>query len=100
MFEGRRVSVVVPAYNEERLIAQVLDTMPPLVDRIIVVDDASTDATPKILEQARQRLGERLRVVRHEQNGGVGAAIVSGYKAALCDGDDRSLVVVMAGDAQ
>ena len=39
MYEGRTVAVVVPAYNEERLIDRVLDTMPAVVDRIIVVGD-------------------------------------------------------------
>lgn len=100
MFEGRRVTAVVPAYNEEKLIGRVLDTMPALVDRIIVVDDASSDGMSQLLEQAQGRLGERLRVIRHEQNGGVGAAIITGYKAAIFENDDSALVVVMAGDAQ
>ena len=100
MFEGRRVTAVVPAYNEEKLIGRVLETMPAVVDRIIVVDDASSDGTAAILVQAWARLGERLRVIRHERNCGVGAAIVTGYKAAIFENGDRGLVVVMAGDAQ
>jgi glycosyltransferase involved in cell wall biosynthesis len=100
MYEGRRVAVVVPAYNEEKLIGRVLDTMPDVVDRIIVVDDCSRDATAQRLAEAQPRFGERLRVIRHETNGGVGAAIVTGYKAAMEELDDRALVVVMAGDAQ
>jgi glycosyltransferase involved in cell wall biosynthesis len=100
MFEGRRVSVVVPAHNEEKLIGQVLDTMPAFVDRIVVVDDASSDRTAEILCEAGQRMGDRLKVIRHKKNGGVGAAIVTGYKAALADGPERSMVAVMAGDAQ
>jgi glycosyltransferase involved in cell wall biosynthesis len=100
MFEGRRVIVVVPAYNEAKLIDRVLDTMPAFVDRVIVVDDASTDATGELLLSARERLGPRLIVIRHEKNGGVGAAIVTGYRAALQEGPDTGLVAVMAGDAQ
>ncbi len=100
MFEGRRVTVVVPAYNEEKLLGRVLDTLPALVDRVIAVDDASADGTRRVLEEAGRRLGERLRVIRHERNGGVGAAIVSGYKAAIGVGEDSGLVAVMAGDAQ
>ncbi|PYQ04818.1 MAG: glycosyltransferase family 2 protein [Acidobacteria bacterium] len=100
MFQGRRVCVVIPAYNEQRLIGGVLDTMPDLVDRMIVVDDGSTDATAQALCAAQSRLGERLRVVRHERNGGVGAAIISGYKAALEELEAKDLVAVMAGDAQ
>jgi glycosyltransferase involved in cell wall biosynthesis len=100
MFEGRRLYVVIPAYNEEKLIARVLYSMPEIVDRMIAVDDASTDATPQILCAARTKLGDRLHVVRHERNKGVGAAIVSGYLAALEELDGRDLVAVMAGDAQ
>jgi glycosyltransferase involved in cell wall biosynthesis len=100
MFEGRHVSVVVPAYNEEKLIGQVLETMPGFVDRIVVVDDASSDGTATTLECAQRRYGERLQVIRHSTNGGVGAAIVTGYKAALANGSDNGVVAVMAGDAQ
>ena len=100
MFEGRRVIVVVPAHNEEKLIGQVLETMPAFVDRVIAVDDASTDATAEALCASGRTMGDLLRVLRHQKNGGVGAAIISGYKAALEDGREKSLVAVMAGDAQ
>jgi glycosyltransferase involved in cell wall biosynthesis len=100
MIEGRRVVVVVPAYNEEKLITQVLETMPSLVDRVIVVDDASTDRTAEVLQHAQPRFRDRLKVIRHGRNGGVGAAIVTGYKAALDHGHADTLVAVMAGDAQ
>ena len=94
------MAVVVPAYNEERLIDRVLDTMPDLVDRIIVVDDLSSDATAERLQAAGARLGARLLSIRHEVNGGVGAAIVTGYQAAMAELPDDALVAVMAGDAQ
>jgi glycosyltransferase involved in cell wall biosynthesis len=100
MFEGRPVTVVIPAYNEEKLLGRVLETMPPIVDRVIAVDDASRDGTAEILAHARERLKDRLQVIRHERNGGVGAAIVTGYKAALAAARDGELVAVMAGDAQ
>ena len=99
MFEGRTVIVVVPAYNEEKLIGTVLDTMPSVVDRVIVVDDASKDGTAGALAALGER-HPRLRAIRHESNGGVGAAIVTGYKAALQEAPKDALVVVMAGDAQ
>jgi len=103
MYEGHRITVVVPAYNEERLIDRVLETMPAFVDRIIVVDDASTDRTTTCLHGAVERLGAaRLRIVEHARNRGVGAAIVSGYQAALdeVERDGEGFVAVMAGDAQ
>ncbi|MFN2471676.1 MAG: glycosyltransferase family 2 protein [Gaiellaceae bacterium] len=94
MLEGKRIAVVVPAHDEERLIAGTLASIPAFVDRVYVVDDASSDATP---EQAREA-GERVVVVRHERNEGVGAAIVTGYKRALADGMD--VACVMAADGQ
>ncbi len=100
MFEGRRVTVVVPAYNEEKLVGRVLDTLPAFVDRAIVVDDGSLDGTADVLEAAQGRMGGRLRVLRHGRNAGVGAAIISGYRAALEECPRNGLVAVMAGDAQ
>jgi glycosyltransferase involved in cell wall biosynthesis len=95
MVDGKRVAVVVPAYDEEELIGTTLAGMPEFVDRIFVVDDASTDGTA---ERARRAGDSRVRVVSRERNGGVGAAIVTGYRAALEEGLD--VVCVMAGDNQ
>ena len=98
MHGGCSVGVVVPAYNEERQIDKVLETMPDFVDHIVVVDDHSTDKT---LERARaweDRLGQRLSVIAQPRNQGVGAAITSGYKRSIELGLD--VVAVMAGDGQ
>jgi glycosyltransferase involved in cell wall biosynthesis len=89
------VAVVVPAHDEERLIGETISGIPAFVDRIYVVDDASRDATA---ERARASGDTRVDVVSHEQNRGVGAAIVTGYKRAAADGCD--VVCVMAGDNQ
>src|SRR5262245_21555264 len=95
MVEGKRVAVVVPAYEEERLVGETLRGIPAFVDRIYVVDDASKDATA---ERAREVGDPRVEVIVHEQNGGVGAAIVTGYKRALEQGID--VTCVMAADNQ
>jgi glycosyltransferase involved in cell wall biosynthesis len=95
MLEGKRVAVVVPAHNEQDLIGPTLASMPSFVDRVYVVDDASTDATA---ERAAAAADPRVELIRHERNQGVGAAIVSGYKAALRERMD--VTCVMAGDNQ
>ncbi len=95
MVEGKRVAVVVPAYEEEHLVGETLRGIPDVVDRIFVVDDASSDAT---VERAREAADARTEVIVHERNGGVGAAIVTGYKRALAEEID--VVVVMAADNQ
>jgi len=92
---GRTVAVVVPAYNEEALVGETLSGIPSFVDRIVVVDDASTDGTA---EKARSFADPQIEVVSHENNLGVGAAIVTGYKRALAERLD--VTAVMAGDNQ
>jgi glycosyltransferase involved in cell wall biosynthesis len=95
MLDGKRVAVVVPAHNEESLIGPTIAGIPAFVDRIFVVDDASTDATA---DRAAEAADARVEVIRHERNRGVGGAIVTGYKAALRDRAD--VTCVMAGDNQ
>jgi len=95
MLEGKRVGVVVPAHDEEALVGTTLDSIPEFVDRVVVVDDGSRDATA---ERARGSGDPRVEVVVHDANRGVGAAIVTGYKRALEDGID--VVCVMAADNQ
>jgi len=95
MLAGKRVAVVVPAHNEEELIVATLQGIPGFVDRVFVVDDASTDETA---ERARSVDDPRVEVVVHDRNRGVGAAIVSGYKRALAERTDAT--AVMAGDNQ
>lgn len=90
-----RIAVVVPAFNEARLIGRTLASIPSYVSHVVVVDDASHDATA---EAARAVCDQRVEVVRHAENRGVGAAIVTGYQAAFARGAD--VCAVMAGDGQ
>jgi glycosyltransferase involved in cell wall biosynthesis len=95
MVDGKRVGVVVPAHDEEVLIAATLTGIPEFVDRILVVDDASTDGTVGVV---RALADPRVALVARDRNGGVGAAIVTGYERALEEGLD--VVCVMAADNQ
>ncbi|MFO7868554.1 MAG: glycosyltransferase family 2 protein, partial [Bacteroidales bacterium] len=146
MLHNKTIAVVVPCYNEETQIGMVLETMPEFVDRIIVVNDTSTDRTADIVKEhiaqdttptriipsvlhaetptrynkARIVLQElqkeeinrftpsevfnkheeedRIILINHTKNGGVGAAIARGYKWAKDYGIDCT--AVMAGDGQ
>jgi glycosyltransferase involved in cell wall biosynthesis len=95
VLEAKRIAVVIPAYREARLIHRTLTTLPSFVDAIYVVDDGSPDSTANA---ARAVPDERLRVLRHDTNQGVGAAIVTGYREAVAEHAD--VIAVMAGDAQ
>ena len=97
MIESKSTAVVFPAYNEEQLLPDTLAGIPSFVDRIFVVDDASSDDT---VAQARafSAKDERITVIVHERNSGAGAAVVTGYKAALAEKFD--VVCVMNADNQ
>ena len=97
MYKNKKIGVVITAYNEEQSIQGVVNTIPHFVDKTYVVDDGSTDTTPKILSALTQ-MNQRLVVVTHETNKGVGAGKISGYKKALADRMD--IIVMMAGDGQ
>jgi glycosyltransferase involved in cell wall biosynthesis len=95
MFRGRRVAVVVPAYNEAKKIARTLRSIPGFVDHVVVVDDGSSDGTGRVAARSQRR---GLEVVIHARNRGVGAAIATGYARAYAAGAD--VTAVMAGDSQ
>jgi len=98
MYENARVGVVVPAYNEETLIGTTLKQIPDFVDCIVIVDDASHDGTVACVQQHKNLHPDRIILLRHETNQGVGGAIASGYK--WCRDHDIDIAIVMAGDAQ
>ncbi|TCJ14737.1 glycosyltransferase family 2 protein [Parasulfuritortus cantonensis] len=86
-----KISIVIPARNEAASLADVLDRIREhcRADEIIVVDDASTDATTDVAEQ------HGARVVRHPYRKGNGAAIKTGARAATGE-----ILVFLDGDGQ
>lgn len=98
MYKNQTVAVVVPAYNEETQITRVIDTMPAIVDCIIIVNDCSKDATSEMVRMHAEHASGRVALIEHEVNQGVGGAIATGYKWARDNKYD--VAVVMAGDGQ
>lgn len=98
MYKNKSIAVIVPAYNEEKLVGKVISTAPDFVDKIIVIDDASKDATSEVVHSYARQMPERVILICHETNKGVGGAILTGHKRALEEGMD--IMVIMAGDAQ
>ena len=97
MYLEKTIAVVIPAYNEEKLIEQTIASIPDFVDAIIVVDDSSRDNTANIVRKEAEK-NNKIHFIEHDVNQGVGGAIVSGYKMARDVGID--VTVIMAGDAQ
>ncbi len=147
MYNKKTVAVVVPCYDEESQIGMVIETMPDFVDKIVVVNDLSSDKTSQVVEQYLDKYPDifiptrdydtkeslnniyltaehvldrknkeeikfftphevinekpeykRVILINHLENGGVGAAIATGYK--WCKDHNIDCTAVMAGDGQ
>lgn len=97
MYKRLRISLVIPAHNEQKLIGPTLERAPRIIDKIFVIDDGSTDRTPSIVA-SHARKDKRVTLIQHEQNRGVGQAIITGYERSLKEKYD--IVVVVGGDNQ
>lgn len=147
MIQNKTIAVVVPCYNEEEQIGMVIETMPDFVDKIVIVNDMSTDKTSEVVlgfldkypdvhipkkdynsQEKRSNIyltaeqvlddknkeeikfftphevvneqpeDNRVILIEHKENGGVGAAIATGYK--WCKDYDIDCSAVMGGDGQ
>lgn len=120
MYANKTVAAVIPAYNEEGFIGEVLRTLPEYIDRAYVIDDGSTDGTWDEITTHADRVepdgGTAIRSpgksaspthrlptpevipIQHQKNRGVGAAIKTGYHRALAD--EMDVTTVIAGDGQ
>ena len=91
-----KIAVVIPCYRVKDHILDVIDGIGPEVSKIYVVDDACPDGSGKFVQKNSK--DKRLSFIFHEENQGVGGAVISGYKAAYADGSD--VVVKIDGDGQ
>ena len=97
MYRGKKISLVIPAYNEEKLISSTLKGVPGLIDRIYVVDDASPDNQAQVVLDFAKN-DARVTLLRHDKNQGPGGGIITGYRRSALDGYDIAMVV--GGDNQ
>jgi dolichol-phosphate mannosyltransferase len=105
MWQLKRIAVVVPAFNEAARVGLTLAGIPSFVDHVIVVDDGSSDMTADAVQTLTERQPSipaghavAVKLIKHEKNQGVGAAIRTGYRAGVELGAD--ILVVMAADNQ
>lgn len=97
MLNSKSIGVVIPAYNEGKLISKVMDTMPDFVDYMIIVNDGSKDETKSRIEE-KALCDSRIVLLNHEVNKGLGQTLIDGYIKSVEMNID--VVAVMAGDAQ
>jgi len=97
MYKDKIISVIIPAYNEEKLIKKTIESVPTFVDKIVVIDDASSDKTAKIVKSV-MKLNPKIIFIEKKINEGVGGAIASGYQWSRDNTID--IAVVFAGDGQ
>lgn len=99
MFKGKKIAIVMPAYNAEKTIVktywEVVDQ--EIVDVVIIVDDKSHDKTPEVLKTLRAD-GVKTIIHRHEENLGYGGNQKTCYQLALQEGVD--IIVMVHPDYQ
>jgi glycosyltransferase involved in cell wall biosynthesis len=92
------VGVVIPARNEEDFIGDVLSSVPPFVDKVVVVNDGSTDSTGEVALEFSNKKYELTIIQNNGQ--GVGSSIDRGHRELLSQCETPFISVVMAGDGQ
>ena len=95
MKNNKKIAVVIPCYKVSRQIKKVTLSIPEFVDFIIVVDDACPEYSGKIVAEL---LSDRIYIIYHQENIGVGGAVINGYKKALDLESD--IIVKLDGDGQ
>ena len=99
--EGLSIAIVSPCYNVQAHIVEVVTSLPDYVQDIILVNDASLDDTPKIIEQLREDgfvQNKHCHTVHLAVNQGVGGAVLAGFEKALSL--KSNVIVKMDGDGQ
>lgn len=97
MYKDKKISLVIPAYNEQKLIRPTLENVPDLIDKIYVIDDGSTDNMVEVVQECIAQ-DQRIVLIQHEKNMGVGQAVITGYKKSSAD--EYDIAVVVGGDNQ
>lgn len=96
MTDTVKIGVVIPCYRVTQHIDAVISNIPEIVDKIYVIDDACPQNTG---DTVRQNIDDhRITILSHEENQGVGGAVMTGYEQALKD--DMDIVVKIDGDGQ
>lgn len=83
----------LPVFNEAKYVNEVLNQVSRYSPQILVVDDGSSDETPTLLEARIRQDPDRIRMVRHDQNAGYGAALQTAFQFAAEKGYDYLVTI-------
>jgi len=92
------VSVIIPVYNEERNIENVIEGVEKYCENIIIVDDKSTDNSYEIIKKLQHRYSEKIIVLQNDKNSGIGYSVKKGMKKAL--ELNNEIIIKFDGDNQ
>lgn len=98
MYKNKRISLIIPAFNESSQIEGVISQSPDFVDHIIVINDGSTDDTEIILNNLSQS-NSKLHTISLKKNSGAGKAVAEGYKYVI-NKNLGEIFVTIDGDGQ
>ncbi|WP_210558239.1 MULTISPECIES: glycosyltransferase family 2 protein [unclassified Pseudomonas] len=96
MSTEKKIAVVIPSFRVRSHVLNVINKIGPEVEKIYVIDDCCPEQSGDFVEQNCK--DERVKVLRHIENQGVGGAVMTGYQAAIDDGMD--IIVKVDGDDQ
>jgi len=98
MYRNIQVAVVVPAYNEEKLITKTINDLPDFIDHIVVVNDGSKDKTLEIITKLAKS-NKKIIPLSNDMNRGIGYTLIHGYKHTI-EHTKAEAIGIVAGDAQ
>ncbi|MDR2966603.1 MAG: glycosyltransferase family 2 protein [Methanobacteriaceae archaeon] len=96
--DKKGIFLIIPAYNEEKTVGEILEHVSKLNYKIVLVDDGSKDNTYKIAKKSRDKYPENIFIYRHILNRGLGAALKTGMNCALKH--NAKFVVTFDADGQ
>ncbi|MBS2019636.1 MAG: glycosyltransferase family 2 protein [Deltaproteobacteria bacterium] len=94
-----RVAFACPALNEEALLGKTVERTLHMMDRLVIVDDGSKDRTGEIAEELARQHPDKIHVIHHAKNKGIGGAVKSAFRLLL-ERDDVDAMGVIASDNQ
>jgi len=96
--KNKKIFCIIPAFNEEKKIAQTIKSVIPFVNKVIIINDASIDQTKNILDQLQKKFPLQITILNHLTNCGQGASLATGNTYAQSQNAD--IIIHFDADGQ